>query len=236
MIKVYEITVSYYDSVTARFISEDTYRGEKNDPLSLNLYTYCLNNPIIYDDPSGHSSTPFAIGKEDRKAQGTFWSYVGKTIWTIITVGIVGDSVSKGTNSNTNSSSATPASAPVNPAKSTNNVDGKTGVKEKDVNPKPGCPPQQVESASSSEKVDLTGFRKYTPKELDKMLGSNFHGDGGAKKIILVDVAKEIGKKAMDKLGKNPDIYINKDGIIAVVSTVNKAVRYVVDNLNIKMY
>jgi len=42
--------------VTARFISEDTYRGQKNDPLSLNLYTYCGNNPIIYDDPSGHKA------------------------------------------------------------------------------------------------------------------------------------------------------------------------------------
>jgi hypothetical protein len=40
--------------VTARFITEDTYRGKKNDPLSLNLYTYSVNNPIKYIDPSGH--------------------------------------------------------------------------------------------------------------------------------------------------------------------------------------
>jgi peptidoglycan hydrolase-like protein with peptidoglycan-binding domain len=33
---------------------EDTYTGQENDPLSLNLYTYCENNPIIYDDPTGH--------------------------------------------------------------------------------------------------------------------------------------------------------------------------------------
>lgn len=30
------------------------YRGNPNDPLSLNLYTYCANNPLIYHDPSGH--------------------------------------------------------------------------------------------------------------------------------------------------------------------------------------
>ena len=43
-----------YDPVTARFLQEDTYKGDPNDPLSLNLYTYCTNNPIIYDDPTGH--------------------------------------------------------------------------------------------------------------------------------------------------------------------------------------
>ncbi|MBN2572386.1 MAG: HNH endonuclease, partial [Ignavibacteriales bacterium] len=33
----------------------DTYRGSTNDPLSLNLYTYCSNNPIMYFDPTGHN-------------------------------------------------------------------------------------------------------------------------------------------------------------------------------------
>ena len=51
---LYYLNARYYDSITARFLSEDTYTGQKNDPLSLNLYTYCENNPIIYDDPSGH--------------------------------------------------------------------------------------------------------------------------------------------------------------------------------------
>jgi RHS repeat-associated protein len=51
---LYYLNARYYDSVTARFITEDTYTGQKNDPLSLNLYTYCYNNPIIYNDPTGH--------------------------------------------------------------------------------------------------------------------------------------------------------------------------------------
>jgi hypothetical protein len=29
----------YYDPGTARFLNEDTYTGDPNDPLSLNLYT-----------------------------------------------------------------------------------------------------------------------------------------------------------------------------------------------------
>ena len=44
-----------YDPKIARFLQEDTYRGKANDPLSLNLYTYCVNNPLIYHDPTGHS-------------------------------------------------------------------------------------------------------------------------------------------------------------------------------------
>ena len=43
-----------YDPTIGRFLSEDTYHGIATDPLSLNLYTYCSNNPIRYVDPSGH--------------------------------------------------------------------------------------------------------------------------------------------------------------------------------------
>jgi len=45
----------YYNPSIGRFISRDSYAGKASDPLSLNLYTYCRNNPIRYVDPSGHS-------------------------------------------------------------------------------------------------------------------------------------------------------------------------------------
>jgi hypothetical protein len=44
-----------YDPKIARFLQEDTYTGNPNDPLSLNLYTYVKNNPLIYYDPTGHN-------------------------------------------------------------------------------------------------------------------------------------------------------------------------------------
>ena len=44
----------YYNPSTGRFISRDSFAGRRSDPLSLNLYTYCGNNPIRYIDPSGH--------------------------------------------------------------------------------------------------------------------------------------------------------------------------------------
>ena len=51
---LYYLNARMYDSSVARFLQEDTYTGDIKDPLSLNLYTYCQNNPLIYDDPTGH--------------------------------------------------------------------------------------------------------------------------------------------------------------------------------------
>ena len=39
-----------------RFVSQDSYRGELDDPGQWHLYAYCANNPINYIDPSGHAS------------------------------------------------------------------------------------------------------------------------------------------------------------------------------------
>ena len=44
----------YYSPEIGRFISRDSYAGNAGDPLSLNLYTYCHNNPLLYSDPTGH--------------------------------------------------------------------------------------------------------------------------------------------------------------------------------------
>ncbi|WP_046234908.1 polymorphic toxin-type HINT domain-containing protein, partial [Paenibacillus algorifonticola] len=51
---LYYLRARYYDPYVGRFISEDTYKGRANEPLSLNRYTYVLNNPLIYWDPTGH--------------------------------------------------------------------------------------------------------------------------------------------------------------------------------------
>ncbi len=44
----------YYNPEIGRFITEDSYWGEDSDPLMLNLYTYCYNDPVNRIDPSGH--------------------------------------------------------------------------------------------------------------------------------------------------------------------------------------
>ncbi len=35
---------------------EDTYKGQVDNPLSLNRYTYTHNNPLRYIDPTGHTT------------------------------------------------------------------------------------------------------------------------------------------------------------------------------------
>ncbi|KWX76706.1 hypothetical protein AML91_09390 [Paenibacillus jilunlii] len=39
-----------FDSSIRRFISGDTYEGDINDRLSLNLYTYVENNPLMFNE------------------------------------------------------------------------------------------------------------------------------------------------------------------------------------------
>ncbi len=51
---IYYLNARYYDPENANFLSQDSYRGEIGDPESLNLYSYCYGNPIVYTDPSGH--------------------------------------------------------------------------------------------------------------------------------------------------------------------------------------
>ena len=53
---LYYLNARYYDPEIGRFISQDSYRGELDDPGQWHLYAYCANNPINYVDPSGHAS------------------------------------------------------------------------------------------------------------------------------------------------------------------------------------
>jgi len=66
---LYYLRARYYDQSMGRFINEDTYEGQIDNPLSLNLYTYVHNNPLIYTDPTGHwlSSDKF-LSANDQKA------------------------------------------------------------------------------------------------------------------------------------------------------------------------
>ena len=51
---LYYLRARFYDPYLGRFTTEDSYWGEDENPLSLNLYTYCVNYPVRYVDLSGH--------------------------------------------------------------------------------------------------------------------------------------------------------------------------------------
>jgi RHS repeat-associated protein len=61
---LYYLNARYYDPENGRFLTEDTYRGELNEPDTLHLYVYCKNNPINYVDPSGHKFFGFWNNKQ----------------------------------------------------------------------------------------------------------------------------------------------------------------------------
>jgi len=59
----YYLRARYYNPAIGRFLTEDSMRSTSRtmqsgqnivDPLSLNLYAYCWNNPIRYIDPTGN--------------------------------------------------------------------------------------------------------------------------------------------------------------------------------------
>jgi len=70
----------WYDPSIGRFINEDTYEGQINNPLTLNLYTYVGNNPLTRWDPSGHS---WAGDIWNNGVEGMKW--LGNRMWYDLT-------------------------------------------------------------------------------------------------------------------------------------------------------
>ncbi len=54
---MYYLRARYYDPQIKRFTSYDIEEGEILNPLDMNRYAYCRNNPIKYADPTGESAT-----------------------------------------------------------------------------------------------------------------------------------------------------------------------------------
>ncbi len=68
---LYYYGVRYYDPAIGRFISRDPVAGEKESPQTLNRYTYCLNNPLTYIDPTGTESDPI-------------WNAINNINWSLV--------------------------------------------------------------------------------------------------------------------------------------------------------
>lgn len=70
----------WYDPSLGRFVSEDAYEGQINNPLTQNLYTYTANNPLKYTDPSGHCFTDW-LGKKYCTAAWDWTKKEAKKTW-----------------------------------------------------------------------------------------------------------------------------------------------------------
>ena len=77
---LYDYGARFYSPALGRFLSPDTIVPEPGNPQSLNRYSYTLNNPVKYRDPSGHwveSALDIAfIGYDvyDIKTNGLSWT------------------------------------------------------------------------------------------------------------------------------------------------------------------
>ena len=66
---LYYLNSRYYDPQTCRFINADGYIDNAQGIHSQNMFAYCMNNPVMYSDPSGHSAIDaikagFALGNQ----------------------------------------------------------------------------------------------------------------------------------------------------------------------------
>ncbi|MCP4168039.1 MAG: hypothetical protein GY759_19395, partial [Chloroflexi bacterium] len=63
-IKLYDYISRWYDYRRGRFVQPDTIVPNPGNPSNLNRYVYGANNPIRYNDPTGHVNEQGAVKAE----------------------------------------------------------------------------------------------------------------------------------------------------------------------------
>jgi RHS repeat-associated protein len=74
---LYYYNARYFDPELGRFIQPDTIISDLSNPQSYNRYSYCLNDPLAYNDPSGHVSTLAVIlglGDSEATSEADAWA------------------------------------------------------------------------------------------------------------------------------------------------------------------
>ncbi len=96
---LYYYNARWYDPALARFMQADTIVPEPGNPQSLNRYAYGLNNPVKYNDPTGHA-VPVDVGGHLRVHPGTgsifAWSIAGSGLRQVIAFAQVGGDSASG--------------------------------------------------------------------------------------------------------------------------------------------
>ena len=91
-LQLYYLQTRYYDPAIGRFVNADDVSYLDPDTLNgMNLYSYCLNNPVMGFDPTGHLAISILIGVAIAAGVG---AVVGATAYTaseVISYGITGE-------------------------------------------------------------------------------------------------------------------------------------------------
>jgi RHS repeat-associated protein len=67
--RLQKVGVRWYDSTVGRFLQQDPWLGDIYEPLTLNRYGYCVNDPLQLGDPSGQSWREFFEWLDDLAKQ-----------------------------------------------------------------------------------------------------------------------------------------------------------------------
>lgn len=71
-----------YDPYLQRFLSPDRYVSSPLNAQSYNRYTYCLNNPLMYTDPSGYFESPiYTWSYQDLTSENPRTCSGGQSLW-----------------------------------------------------------------------------------------------------------------------------------------------------------
>ena len=89
------LNARYYEPRTGRFITRDSYRGERENADTWHLYAYCANNPINYVDPTGHRKRTIKTWISTLAIDGILTIFAGWWKWSY---DLVGKSIKKAFN------------------------------------------------------------------------------------------------------------------------------------------
>jgi RHS repeat-associated protein len=65
----------YYDPATGRFITQDTWQGQRGKPITLHKYLYANGNPVVFTDPTGQMSlASITAGLQIRSILTRIWT------------------------------------------------------------------------------------------------------------------------------------------------------------------
>ena len=81
----YYLRARYYDQGNGRFISQDPYAGDNEDPISLHRYLYASSNPVNRVDPSGQDDTLFGLSVTLGVQQTIAAAFVGAAGFAVAT-------------------------------------------------------------------------------------------------------------------------------------------------------
>jgi RHS repeat-associated protein len=93
---LYYFNARWYDPSTGRFVTQDSYTGSQNDPMTLNRYVYARDDPERYVDPTGHGMHIMITdgGSDDPSDQITASSSCVNDVCTVTTTETYGGYIS----------------------------------------------------------------------------------------------------------------------------------------------